>query len=104
MSRGQISVDIAQLESAAAKMEGLVASYRNDYLRLLQTVQDLRLTWSGQDNVVFTRQIEGFGDDFRQMETLLRAYADFLKKSARAYRETQENVRSSAQSLSRSAW
>ncbi|MDR2670982.1 MAG: WXG100 family type VII secretion target [Oscillospiraceae bacterium] len=104
MSRGQILVDIAQLESAAVKMESLAESYRNDYLRLFQTIQDLRYVWSGQDNAVFTHQIEGFGGDFRQLEMLLREYAGFLKKSARAYRETQENIRSSVQSLSRSAW
>jgi hypothetical protein len=53
---------------------------------------------------VFTQQIEGFGGDFRQMELLLREYAGFLRKSARAYQETQENIRSSVQSLSRNAW
>ncbi|MDR0381655.1 MAG: WXG100 family type VII secretion target [Oscillospiraceae bacterium] len=104
MSRGQIMVDTAQLESAAAKIESLAESYHNDYLRLFQTVQDLRHAWSGQDNTMFTHQIEGFGGDFRQLEMLLREYADFLKKSARAYRETQENIRGSVQSLSRSAW
>ena len=56
-------------------------------------------SWSGQDNEAFINQIAGFKDDFAKMHTLMLNYADYLRKSAKAYRETQQNVITQARSL-----
>jgi hypothetical protein len=49
--------------------------------------------------VAFTDQIAGFKDDFEKMQTLMLNYADFLRKSAKAYRDTQDTVVSEARKL-----
>lgn len=50
-------------------------------------------------NEAFINQIAGFKDDFAKMHTLMLNYADYLRKSAKAYRETQQNVITQARSL-----
>ena len=47
----------------------------------------------------FVDQIAGFKDDFEKMHTLMLNYADFLRKSAKAYRDTQDTVVSEARKL-----
>ena len=88
-----IQVTPEQLESAAGKIEGLAAEYKASYDQMYST------TWSGQDNEAFINQIAGFKDDFAKMHTLMLNYADYLRKSAKAYRETQQNVITQARSL-----
>ena len=56
-------------------------------------------TWSGKDNTAFVDQIKGFEDDFGKMHALMGKYVDFLRKSAKAYRDTQETVVSEARKL-----
>lgn len=100
MPRGQIIVETSRLDSTAAQVTRLAESYESEYISLFGTVQDMRNAWSGEDNTSFTNQIEGFRDDFQRMTQLMRDYADYLRRSASAYRETQSNVASTAKTLS----
>jgi WXG100 family type VII secretion target len=100
MARGQIVVESTRLDSTAAQVDGLADTYNTNYLNLFNAVQELQNAWSGKDNVSFTNQIEGFRDDFQRMEKLMRDYADYLRKVAASYRQVQENVESSAKTLS----
>ena len=94
-----IQVTPEQLESAAGKIEGLAAEYKASYDQMYSTTSDMASSWSGQDNEAFINQIAGFKDDFAKMHTLMLNYADYLRKSAKAYRETQQNVITQARSL-----
>lgn len=94
-----ITVTPEQLENAAGKIEGLAADYKASYDQMYSTTGDMASTWSGQDNTAFINQINGFKDDFQKMHSLMLSYADFLRRSAKAYRETQENVVNQARSL-----
>lgn len=85
----KINVDPSQLESSAVYIEQQVLSYDTTYQQLLQEVESMRNGWQGKDNQLFTTQIQTFEQDFRKMSTLMREYAQFLKQSARAYRDTQ---------------
>lgn len=49
--------------------------------------------------MAFVDQIAGFKDDFEKMHTLMLEYADFLRKSAKGYRDTQDNVVAEARKL-----
>lgn len=100
MARGQIVVETGQLDSAAGRVEDLANTYNSTYTALFSTVQDLQNAWSGVDNTTFTNQIEGFRDDFQRMEKLMREYATYLRKSAAAYRDTQNSIAQSAKNLS----
>lgn len=94
-----IQVTPEQLESAATKIDGLAADYKGQYDTLYSETSAMRSSWDGKDNLAFTDQIAGFKDDFEKMHTLMLNYADFLKKSAKAYRETQNAVVSEARKL-----
>ena len=100
MARGQIIVETSRLDNTADQVSRLADSYESEYGALYTTVRDLQNAWSGEDNVAFTNQIEGFRDDFQRMTRLMRDYSDYLRKAAAAYRETQDNVVSAAKTLS----
>lgn len=94
-----IQVTPDQLESAAGRIEGLASDYKTQYDALYSETNAMASTWNGKDNLAFVEQIGGFKDDFEKMHTLMLNYADFLRKSAKAYRETQNNVVTEAKKL-----
>lgn len=94
-----IEVTPEQLESTAGKIENLAADYQKQYEQLYSETDAMVSTWNGKDNVAFINQIAGFKDDFQKMHTLMLNYADFLRKSAKAYRDTQDAITSEARKL-----
>ncbi len=94
-----IQVTPEQLESAAGKIEGLAAEYKTQYEQLYSETNAMAATWSGKDNTAFVDQIAGFKNDFEKMHDLMNHYAEFLRKSAKAYRDTQDSVVSEARKL-----
>lgn len=94
-----IQVTPEQLESAAGRIESLAADYKTQYDQLYSETNAMASTWNGKDNTAFVDQIAGFKDDFEKMHTLIFNYADFLRKSAKAYRDTQDTVVSEARKL-----
>lgn len=94
-----IQVTPEQLESTAGKIEVLAGEYKVQYDQLYRETNAMASTWNGKDNNAFINQIAGFKDDFEKMHTLMNNYADFLRKSAKHYRETQDTVVSEAKKL-----
>ena len=94
-----IQVNPEQLESAAGRIESLAADYKTQYDQLYSETNAMASTWNGKDNTAFVDQIAGFKDDFEKMHTLILNYAYFLRKSAKAYRDTQDTVVSEARKL-----
>lgn len=94
-----IQVTPELLESTSGKIESLASDYKTQYDQLYSETNAMASSWSGKDNVAFVDQIAGFKDDFEKMHTLMLEYADFLKKSARGYRETQDGIVSEARKL-----
>lgn len=94
-----ILVTPEQLESTAGRIEGLAADYKNQYNQIYNETNAMASSWDGKDNIAFINQISGFKDDFEKMHTLMLNYADFLRKSAKAYRDTQDTVVAEARKL-----
>ena len=94
-----IQVTPEQLESAAGRIEGLASEYQTQYDALYSETNAMASTWQGEDNTAFVQQIDGFKDDFAKMHSLMLSYADFLRKSAKAYRETQDTIVAEAKKL-----
>lgn len=94
-----IQVTPELLESTAGKIEGLAGDYKTQYDQLYSETNAMASTWNGKDNVAFVDQIAGFKDDFEKMHTLMLEYADFLRKSAKGYHDTQDNVVAEARKL-----
>lgn len=94
-----IQVTPELLESAATKIDGLAAEYKEQYNVLYSETNAMKASWDGKDNQAFIDQIAGFKDDFEKMHTLMLNYSEFLKKSAKAYRETQNTLVNEARKL-----
>ena len=94
-----IQVTPEQLESSAGRIESLAGDYKTQYEQLYTETSNMASTWSGADNAAFTNQIAGFKDDLQKMYQLMLNYADFLRKSAKAYRDTQSTVVTEAKKL-----
>lgn len=94
-----IQVTPELMESTAGRIEGLAADYQTQYDNLYSETNAMASTWDGKDNVAFVDQIAGFKDDFKKMHSLMLQYADFLRKSAKAYRDTQDTVVAEARKL-----
>ena len=94
-----IMVEPSRLESAAASIISADADYNRIYQAMYAEVDKMSSSWQGKDNTMFTSQIKEFQDDLRQISIAMREYADFLKSSARAYREAQDEIYSRATKL-----
>lgn len=94
-----IMVEPAKLENAANKIDQQSADYESTYRKLFAEVDAMAAAWQGADNAAFTNQIKTFTTDFEKMTKLMRDYSDFLKLSAKAYREAQDEVRTQAARL-----
>ena len=101
MARGHIVADTGRLDSAAAQVRACADSYHSSYVQLFQAIEDMRSAWDGSDNMAFTNQIQGYRGDFQRMEQLMRDYADFLTRSAAAYRAAQGDIAAQARNLPR---
>lgn len=94
-----IQVTPEQLDTTAGRIESMANEYKTQYDNLYNKTDALRSTWDGKDNVAYVDQIAGFKDDLKKMYDLMNRYADFLRKSAKTYRETQDAVVSEARKL-----
>lgn len=95
----KIIVDPAKLETAAQKMDAQAADYATQYNKLFTEVDGMGAAWKGADNTAYVTQIKGFEDDFRKMHDLLKSYSEFLRQSAKMYRDTQTEIINSAKKL-----
>lgn len=95
----KITVTPDYLDACAGRMEEKNADYVRNCAELFTAVDNMSAAWSGKDNTAFTNRILKFRNDFNQISLLCTAYADFLRSSARAYRQTQDELTSQAEML-----
>ena len=88
----RIIVDPSRLESTASNVESNNNDYQRIYNALYAEVDKMSSAWEGKDNTAFTNKIKAYQDDFRQISVILDQYSSFLRNSARAYRETQDEL------------
>lgn len=89
-----IQVEPSRLESAAASIDNANSDYQSIYQAMYAEVDKMSASWKGKDNTVFVNQIKAFQDDLRQISIVMKQYADFLRSSARAYRQAQDEIAS----------
>jgi len=95
----QIIVEPDRLDDTAAKIEQANQEYEHIYKSLYNEVDKMSGAWSGKDNLAYSNQIKSYEDNFRQISITMRQYADFLRSSARSYRETQDELTNQAARL-----
>ncbi len=95
----QIMIEVAQVENCANKIEEMASSYKQAYNQLFDEVDLMKNSWSGKDNLAFSTQIAGYEDDFNQLYVLIWQYIEFLRASAKAYKQLQDELAAQAQAL-----
>jgi len=96
-----IYVEPDRLIETAGKVEQANSEYEQNYKAIYSEVDKLSSTWKGKDNTMFTNQIKSYQNDFIQISIILKQYADFLRNTARAYREAQDEAYCDASRLAR---
>ena len=94
-----ITVEMERLEACAARIDDETQEYQRTFMLLFDAVDRMKAGWEGKDNTAFTNQIRRFEGDFRQMAVLCTQYSEFLRNSARAYREMQDDLAAQAGTL-----
>ena len=87
-----IMVEPERLENIAVTIENANGEYDRTYQAIYEQVDLLSSSWQGKDNLAFTNQIRSFEEDLRTISLIMRQYAEFLRHSARAYRDTQDEI------------
>ena len=95
-----IKVDPDSLENAAKNIEDLSGNYDDKVTKFYQYVEDLKSTWSGDDNVAYSNKMEEFRDDFTKLKQEMDEYAQHLRNAAANYRNTQADAKQRASALS----
>ncbi|MGM9940900.1 MAG: WXG100 family type VII secretion target [Bulleidia sp.] len=94
-----ITVEPEQLELIAGRMEGENDEFTRYYNELFSLVDRLSSSWQGSDSLAFCNQIAGYQDDCRQLSQLCTSYTEFLRHTARGYREVQDELCAEAMRL-----
>ncbi len=95
----KIIVEPDLLDLCASRMNQYNDLYVQDCNALFQSVDTMASAWQGRDNVAFTSKIEAYQKDLRQLSVLCTQYAEFLKNTARSYRDTQDQLVNCANEL-----
>ncbi len=90
-AEGKLFVNPQELEAISGRVDEQVASYRACFDGIYNEVETLKTTWSGEANLAFVAQIEGFKSDFESMQKLLAKYAEFLRVASNNYQRS-ENI------------
>ena len=94
------SVETERLESSANFIEEKTAAYAQEYGHIYELVQDLRTDkWKGVASDTFNQQLEGYRNDFQEMEAILKSYMEFLRSAATNYKQTEDAVTGEASRL-----
>lgn len=99
----RIIVDPQELEITAQKVESASDEYQSIYRTLYGEVDKMAASWQGKENQEFTNRIKSYENDLRQINIIIRQYAEFVRNSARAYRETQDELYANAGHLRQGA-
>jgi len=99
----RIIVDPQELENTASRVLSKSEEYQRIYQTLYGEVDKMAASWQGKENTEFTNRIKSYENDLRQINIVIRQYADFVRSSARAYRETQDELFANASHLRQGA-
>ncbi len=88
----KIQVTPEELDKAAKIIENLATDYQNLYTQFYKETDDMGTSWKGEDNQAYIGRINEFKTDFDDMFGLMIKYVEFLRTTANAYRDTQNDI------------
>ncbi len=73
-------------------MEEKNQEYLHNCNAMFEAIETMSKAWIGEDNTAFTSKIMSYESDFHQLHVLGNEYIDFLRNSAKSYRNTQQEL------------
>lgn len=102
ISKGGRYITANNMSTIQVEIERLIQSSKqiddkNDYFKKLTNdlytrIDHLQTVWSGKDNLAFTNKIKDFQNFIHSLSLVLTQYSDFLRNSAHAYGQTQDEL------------
>lgn len=99
MAGAIFKVETADLRKSAQLIEDRTTRYDAEWAKIYSEIASLRVEWQGQSSEQFNKQIEAYRNDFQELATVLRSYADFLKTTADRIEKTEDAIKGSAAQL-----
>jgi len=96
---GVIRVTPKELTDSADRVRSDIGRYKNLYDKLYQEINGMKSSWSGEANQTYIKQIDGFKDEFENLQKVLESYVEFLEKSAKVYADTEKAIKDAAAKL-----
>lgn len=94
-----ILVDTSKIQAAMNTVDLQHGSFSDAWGKVLKIVDDLRESWAGVDNKAFADKVEGFRNDFKDLDDKIQTYQDFLTKAKNDYDEAQDQIKRDAAKL-----
>lgn len=90
---GQFLADPIALDDNGTKLQGKAGEFREDVTAIYNTVEDMIVNdYISKEAVEIGRKIESYKGDLELMAQTIANYGEFLKKSANAVRNNQDNI------------
>lgn len=101
MGNKQIDVDSTKIREAKQKIVNAAATYTASYEKIYECIDDIASAgaYIGDDAIAFNEKINGFKNDFSDLENKLSDYCRFLEKAAETYEFAQNDVTGRAKKL-----
>jgi WXG100 family type VII secretion target len=95
----KITVTPEELEKTSASLKQISTNFTEIYKQLLQHSSTMGEAWTGEDNVAFVNQMNGFCEELKLMADKITTAADALSKQKANYATRQESNIAAAQKL-----
>lgn len=87
-----IAVEIDRLLHSSKIIDDKNDEFKKLISELYLKIDSLQNVWSGKDNIAFSNKIKEFQNFINSISMILSQYSEFLKNSANAYSQTQDEV------------
>jgi len=94
----QFQVTPEYLEAQACRVEAQYSQYKTMWTRIYTEKDSLQRYWTGEANQAYCTQLEGFRNDFVNLEKVLIAYKDYIRAAGKKYSETDKGLADAARS------
>lgn len=97
-----VSFDVTpgELNTSAKKIENDAGEFKKAYESIYTAVEELRVNYKGEASETFNQKINSYRNDFTAADTALANYVQFLRTYAENMLNIENNLKSSASSLS----
>lgn len=89
-----------ELKNSASKISTMESEWIKEVNTIYAAVNELNVSYKGEVSETFTKQLEGYQNDFEAAKKALTEYVDFLTNYASDIQKTEEELKQQASQLS----